>query len=411
MAGNFHQPKSASSGIRTSVIEVRDFKKLARLVPAWENLAAAALEPNVFYEHWMLLPALETFGAKQDIRVILVLLHDAHKPLAPPTLAGLFPLEFNHRFGKLNILSLWRHVHCFLCTPLIRRDVARECMGALFNWVRSAGVNSPLIQFKWISGDGPFHNILSELSSELGLVSGTTETFTRGLWRDTSVRDGGGLTAARNQAGGQHRTLRRREKRLRERGRVEHVALEPGENVGRWIDDFLRLEAGGWKGRSGSALACSEGGRRYFRQIATAAHDVGRLLMLGINFDGRPIARRCAFVAGEGSFAFKTAYDEEFAYFSPGTMLEIDNLRQFHALSGVQWMDSCAAADNGLVNRLSNDRRTIQSLSTGSGALGELVAAGLPALHWTSRRLRNGLLRMNAADFTPRQRIPRLGDD
>jgi len=40
-------------------VVVRDLSTLSRFVPAWEELAAAALEPNVFYEHWMLLPALE----------------------------------------------------------------------------------------------------------------------------------------------------------------------------------------------------------------------------------------------------------------------------------------------------------------------------------------------------------------
>jgi hypothetical protein len=110
--------------------------------------------------------------------------------------------------------------------------------------------------------------------------------------------------------------------------------------------------------------------------------------MLGVNFDGRPIARRCAFLAGEGSFAFKTAYDEKFADFSPGAMLELDSIRQLQALPGVGWMDSCAAADNFLVNRLSNDRKTIQSLAVGSGALGELVISGLPLLRWTHRVLK-----------------------
>jgi hypothetical protein len=109
--------------------------------------------------------------------------------------------------------------------------------------------------------------------------------------------------------------------------------------------------------------------------------------MLGLNFDGRPIARRCAFVAGEGSFAFKTAYDEKFADFSPGAMLEMDSIRQLNTLPCVRWMDSCAATDNSLVNRLSNDRRTIQSLAIGGSTLGELVVAGLPLLRWTNRRI------------------------
>ena len=57
-------------------------------------------------------------------------------------------------------------------------------------------------------------------------------------------------------------------------------------------------------------------------------------------------------------------------------------------------MDSCAATDNFLVNRLSNDRKTIQSLAIGAGALGELLVSGLPLLRWTTRRI----LKMFSAD-------------
>ena len=68
MPGNLYPSKSENAGIQTSVVEIRDFKNLACLIPEWEKLAAAALEPNVFYEHWMLRPALEIFGAGRDIR-------------------------------------------------------------------------------------------------------------------------------------------------------------------------------------------------------------------------------------------------------------------------------------------------------------------------------------------------------
>jgi CelD/BcsL family acetyltransferase involved in cellulose biosynthesis len=376
---------AAKAKHRMSVVVVRDLPALYAFVPAWEELAAAALEPNVFYEHWMLLPALEAFGAGKDISVVLVLIRDPHNPDAPAKLGGLFPLELIRSFRKLNVsaLGLWQHVHCYMCTPLVRADTASECMAELFRWFRSGRASASLIELRCISGDGPFHKMLVNLTNELGLTSWATDIFTRGLWHEGYDEDTNPESAV---SGNLRRRLRRKEKRLSERGRVEHLVLRPDDDVGRWIDEFLRIEASGWKGHRGSALASSESDRRYFTEIATSAFRRGRLLMLGINFNGRPIARRCAFVAGEGSFAFKTAYDEEFADFSPGAMLEMDSIRQLHALPEVRWMDSCAAPDNSLVNRLSNDRRTIQSLAVGSGALGELVLSGLPLLRWTNRR-------------------------
>jgi len=365
---------------------VRDPQALSGFVPAWEELAAAAIEPNVFYEHWMLLPALEAYGAGEDISVVLVLIRDPHNPDAPAKLGGLFPLGLVRNFRKLKVsaLSLWQHVHCYVCTPLVRADAAKECMVELFKWFRSGEASVSLMELGSTSGDGPFHKVLVDLINEIGLLSWVTDIFTRGLWSEGYDKKTNPESAV---SGDLRRRLRRKEKRLSERGRVEHLAIRPEDDVGRWIDEFLQIEASGWKGQRGSALASSESGRRYFTEIATSAFRRGRLLMLGINFNGRPIARRCAFVAGEGSFAFKTAYDEEFADFSPGAMLEMDSIRQLQTLRGVRWMDSCAAPDNFLVNRLSNDRKTIQSLAVGSGPLGELVISGLPLLRWTNRRI------------------------
>jgi len=385
-ADRLRQPGSTNSKHRTSVVVVRDVQALSSFVPAWEELAAAALEPNVFYEHWMLLPALQAFGAGKDLRVVLVLIHDSHNPDAPAKLGGLFPLELVRDFRKLKVsaLSLWQHVHCYVCTPLVRADCASECMVGLFQWFRSGGAGAFLMELGCISGDGPFHKMLVDLTNEIGLLTWVTNIFTRGLWHEGYDKKTNPEAAV---SGDLRRRLRRKEKRLSEHGRVEHLVLRPEDDVGRWIDEFLRIEASGWKGQRGSALASSEDGRRYFTEIATSSFRRGRLLMLGIDFNARPIARRCAFVAGEGSFAFKTAYDEEFADFSPGAMLEMDSIQQLRALPGVRWMDSCAAADNLLVNRLSNARKTIQSLAVGSGALGDLVISGLPLLRWTRRIL------------------------
>src|SRR5882762_493898 len=95
------RPQEQKRGTKTSVLVVRDPAKLARFIPAWEELASVALEPNVFYEHWMLLPALQAFGAGKDILFVIVLIRDPEDPVAPAKLGGLFPLEFVARVNRL----------------------------------------------------------------------------------------------------------------------------------------------------------------------------------------------------------------------------------------------------------------------------------------------------------------------
>ena len=118
--------------------------------------------------------------------------------------------------------------------------------------------------------------------------------------------------------------------------------------------------------------------------------------MLGINFDGRPIARSGALLAGEGSFALATACDEHYARFSPGLILELETVRQLDRLPGVLWLDSGTDRNNLLVSQFANDRRTIQSLAVGAASLGELHIPGLALPGWSAGR--------------ERRRIPRFAD-
>jgi hypothetical protein len=112
-------------------------------------------------------------------------------------------------------------------------------------------------------------------------------------------------------------------------------------------------------------------------------------MMLGLRLAGRWIALKCNFVSGEGSFAFKIAYDENYARFSPGTLLELENIRRFHARRDLRWMDSCAIPGHFMLNRLWLDRRALADLVTTTGrAAGEVMVSSLPLLHWMSRTLR-----------------------
>src|SRR3954451_6340621 len=75
-----------------SVLVLRGADELAAHAAAWDRLAAAAVEPNPFYESWMLWPALRAFGGKEDVTCVLIHVPDPINPQAPPVPGGLFPL-------------------------------------------------------------------------------------------------------------------------------------------------------------------------------------------------------------------------------------------------------------------------------------------------------------------------------
>jgi CelD/BcsL family acetyltransferase involved in cellulose biosynthesis len=344
------------------ITELRDAAALAALVPEWENLAANALEPNPAYEPWMLLPALEAYGGGQELRFVLV--HYAGE------LAGFFPLKAERRFRGLPVrtLSSWRHPHCMLCVPLVRASVASKVLAAFLQWARA---NASVVDLSHLIAEGAFHQALVDALNEVEYTSAITDAYTRPLLlrsKEAMPRD-----------------VRRREKRLYEAGTVERLVLRSREELPRWIDEFLALEAAGWKGRRGSALACSETNRRFAHQLFTGAFERGRLIMVGINFNGRPAARVCGFTAGEGAIGFKTAYDESLRRYAPGMLAQVDLIRAFHERPELQWMDSYSDAGNAAVDELWRHRRTVQRVAIAADARGELALALLPLMRLFKR--------------------------
>ncbi|HEX5735311.1 MAG TPA: GNAT family N-acetyltransferase [Blastocatellia bacterium] len=385
-------PQAAAVSTLTSkpfmrAVEVRGLHALAERRADWEDLCRDTLEPNPFYEPWMLLPAIEAFGEGLDLRFVLVYAEDRNDKSAPPALCGLFPLERKMRYKGLPVdsFSLWRHLHCFICTPPMRAGLERECLAAFFDWLRLQADGAALMEFGWINTDGPFYELLTGFLDETGKTSFVSDQFTRAFYRPGADADSY-LTQAISKE--HRRDYRRRQNRLSEKGRLEYVALEPGAYAEEWLEMFLTLEASGWKGREGSAFMSNAAGQSFFIRAMTEAFDRGRLMMLAIKLDDSFVALKCNLIAGRGSFAFKIAYDEAYARFCPGVLLELENIRLLHGREKIEWMDSCAEPNHFMMNRLWTERRDIVDLVVSAGTkAGNLAISSFPLLRWISRRL------------------------
>ena len=157
-------------------------------------------------------------------------------------------------------------------------------------------------------------------------------------------------------------------------------------------EDFLRLEALGWKGTdpAGRAFDVHAGDTAYFRHITQTGFAAHRVLLISLTLDGRPIAMRHTLLAGCGSYAFRTAYDEHYARYSPGMLLELETMRRIEAHPEVHWMDSCAAPRHPLFNRIWGERRMLRrSLFSNASNLGDLLISALPLARRIGKSLRS----------------------
>ena len=325
----------------------------------------------------MVNEALSSFASGCDV-VFVVVNRRLQSPKSPPQIVGIFPFERFSSFRGIPVRTwkLWKHLYCFHCVPLVRKGYAPEVFETLFGWAREDRNAPRLMKWAGITAEGPLYQALLDSLRSWGNSFSPIDTYNRALFRpaaDAEAYCAAAMTCHNRQE------QRRQRRRLEELGKLEFRSLTKKEDVDAWVDIFLEMEACGWKGEEHTALAAEKQHAEYFRRISHAAFDRGKLMMLGLFLDNRPIAAKCNFKSGEGSFAFKIGFDESLSKFSPGVHLELENIRIAHEILELKWMDSCAAPTHFMINRLWKDRRTVQKLLISTGRRwSELIVGAIP---------------------------------
>lgn len=357
----------ASHGAQLVARSLSDFSS-PELLAQWDELPRDAAEPNPFFEHWFLLPALGTLDPAGNVRILCLESGDR--------LLGLIPLhrQSNYYGRRVPHWRSWVHPNCFLGTPLVAKGHIAEFWHALFAWADDAG-GGLFLHLPELPTDGPVYQGLCTAAHSNSRRAGIVRKHERALLRsDLSPQDYFEASISKKR----RKEFERRSRRLGEMGTLLIERQRDAEDISGWIDDFLALEGAGWKGEAGSALASSQTTAALFRSVVTAAAQRGQLDRLTIRLDGRPIAFLSSLITPTGWFGFKTAYDEDLARFSLGVILQ----RQFLEIldsSDFVWCDSCAAPDHPMIDHFWRERRTVVSVNLAIGG-------------WARRAMFRGLL-------------------
>lgn len=382
-------PVAAEAPSSRGTVEItveRGPQALARHRVAWIDLVDHAVAPNPFFEPWALLPALEHLTEARDVETICV--WEANPlPKQPAILNGLFPVVRSRAYKHVPLptLEIWRHVYSYSGTPLVRAGRARETLEALLDWLPGAGIS--LFAWRTIATDSGFRHALTDVLYRRQIHTFEDERHTRAMFRPAATAD---AFLARAVGGKKHKELRRQLRRLAE---VEPVTFEADADVERWIAEYLELEARGWKGGQGEALAHDPRAAALFRAWLHGAYEHGRLALWSMRQPSRrlPIAMKCNLRAGTGAVALKIAYDEELARYSPGVLLEIEHIAWMHQPGAPAWVDSGAAARHPMIDHLWRDRIGLETIAMPVDRLATVAIAAFPLLRLaqaTVRRLR-----------------------
>ena len=362
---------------------VDELDELVELIPAWKRLAECCLCPNVFYEPQLFLPAWKHLRTGK-VKVAVVQAAERAQPGAPKVLCGMLPLELHRTtFGlPLRSAKVWQHVHCFLTTPLIRSDVANQTLKTLVTFLRDDEDGAAILQLPCVPAEGPFQHAFVDFASEHDLAWQQKDLFRRALF----VRKGSDELFFDEWPRKRRHELSRLERRLEEAGKLVIDEFHVGDDAEQFADQFLALEAMGWKGQQGTAMAASQSQAMFLKEAMIELACENRLMGLTMRVDGMPIAMKTNFLTHRGGFAFKICFHPDWGKYSPGAILEKINVTKLHESENVQWMDSCAVPDHPMINSLWPDRRMLQSLALATGRLGSrTTVAALPLLKQARR--------------------------
>ncbi len=348
--------------------------QLASHKAAVADLAANVTEPNVFFEPWMLEPALKWL-AKGRLSVALFEEDDGR-------LSGLFPIDERRHFRGLPVpfARTWQHMHCFLGTPLIRAGRETAFLEALLGFLGHSDCPWALLQLSSIDNNGALARALEPLLHKSGHPWVAGPVVERALLEVKGSAQSCLESAITKR---KLRELRRQHRRLSELGKLEFQFLAPDDDPDPWIEDFLALEANGWKGQTGTAMAADVAQSGFFREMMRGAHAEQQLMVLRMALDGRTVSSQVNFRSGRGGFAFKVAFDEDFARHSPGVLLELENIRYLHENEKLKWMDSCADPGQRMIEKLWTGRRRLQNYFLGTRhPLSKSLLTGMKTAYW-----------------------------
>lgn len=333
------------------VAEWTSVDALARRKDSWRALAERAAEPNPFYGPEYLLSCARDID-RNDIRCMAVY----RSADTESDLVGLFPVMRGRltRGAVMPTLELYQNDYICSTAPLLDRDDPVGIFGRFLDLFEGEIARPRTAIARALPSARPAAQALRLALAERKYPIDVVDRYERAAVETERPLDSYLTQISANR----RKDLRRRQRRLEEKGAVSFRTLDhrsPDLRAG--LEDFLRVEASGWKKQSGTAMDCQPGTRRLAENAFVGPDSEIDLMAV----DGRAVAV-CASIVTQGvKYTVKTAFDEDFRASSPSVLLDQYMLDQFTRGGRLSRADSCALPGQ-LVESMWREKEPIESV-------------------------------------------------
>lgn len=325
-----------------------------------EFLSNRAMEPNIFFSARLLAPAMPRVEDKQ---VRFALIRDDSDARSRLRLLMPFTVEKPGFAVGAPIIRTWANPFGPLGTPLVDAEDAAETIDNLLDVLASPRARLPsVVVVPDVRLNGRFVQLARAVAISRDLPVTVTDPFRRPMLESNLD----GESYLKYAVSPHHfREMRRLWRRLERLGDLRYSVARQAEEVRVRMEEFLALEAKGWKGRKRSALVSDRYRAAFAREAITNLAEVDAVRVHTIDLDGRAIASIIVFLMAGEAYTWKTAYDEDFSPYSPGKLL-ITQLTEWHLDdANIMRTDSCAVPDHPIMSRLWEEREDMGTLVIG----------------------------------------------
>ncbi len=355
--------KTGVETVSSRVLEAQwlDLEELLEFRADWEELAREAIDPNPLYETDYLAASIRHLQGQPETKLLAVWSGSDRSRLA-----GLFPVQ--KRWLKDGFLwpvtTLYFSDYAIVTVPLIASDEPEKVWQVALDAIAASCDMPSLLCLTKFYGKRAVASALKETIGRGGLSSRVLESFERPIVESDLDCQSYALRWSSKKRKNISRSLRQMEGF----GEVSFVTVTPDDaGFAGALDDFLSLEASGWKGRNGTALTCSPDLEAFAREAFGSGREAPVVHFDQMLLDGRVIASNANLVSQGAVFCMKNGYDESFSKQSPGVL--VDRHLLCEALDEKRYgkLDSCAGDDHYL-SSMWLERETVEMVVLATNA-------------------------------------------
>jgi len=317
-----------------SVSTIADWQGLLQLRPAWNALLDESGVEHPFLSHEWMRSWWECFGAGRALHVLVV--KEGERPIAIVPLMRSQGRLYGSPVRRLEFIA---NDHTQRC-DVIAGGRRQEAYGAIWTALLAQKALWDVLVLSHLPAGSPTFAALTTLAQGSGYLTGVWHSAEapfipiEGSWGNYFQKLSPKLRA----------NLRRRAKRLEQLGEVRMEVVDSGPDVAGALEEGLRIEAAGWKGRAGTAVAADEATHRFYSMLARRAARRGWLRLHFLRAGDRRIAFDFSLSCAGKTYLLKPAYDPEFAACSPYSQLLVRVL-QDHFDRGAKEFDFLGRED------------------------------------------------------------------